>query len=75
MLALAVPFAIFVYHGGALEPARHAVIPSTILRLGALMLILLAVDRLLDRRPARIRAGVPGELRRSAEKDPDPAPA
>jgi len=45
-----VPFALVSYHGGALEVDRHALLPSLFLRLGTLLLALMALDRLLSRR-------------------------
>ena len=54
LIAVSLPFAIFVYHAGALEPERHALVPSVFLRLGVLLLVLFAADRWLQsRREAR----------------------
>jgi hypothetical protein len=50
MLAAAAPFALFVYHAGAQELDRHMLVPSLLLRLGALLLIMMALDALVARR-------------------------
>ena len=50
LIATSLPFAIFVFHAGALEPDRHGLVPSVFLRLGALLLVLFAVDRWLQTR-------------------------
>jgi hypothetical protein len=50
LIAASAPFALFVYHAGAQELDRHELIPSILLRLGALLLALMAVDALARRR-------------------------
>jgi hypothetical protein len=46
------PFALVVWHGEVLEPDRKGLIPSQFLRLGTLLLVLMAVDELVRRRRA-----------------------
>jgi hypothetical protein len=50
LIVTSLPFAIFVFHAGAVEPDRHGLLPSVFLRLGALLLVLFAVDRWLQAR-------------------------
>jgi hypothetical protein len=60
LIAASGPFALFVYHAGAQELDRHALIPSILLRLGVLLLVLMAVDQLLrGRRAARTQGAEP----------------
>ena len=60
LIASSVPFAILVHHAGALEPDRHGLVPSVFLRLGALLLLLFAIDHRLR---ARAEGHAPGPLR------------
>jgi hypothetical protein len=50
LIAASLPLAIIVYHGEVLELDRHGLVSSVFLRLGALLLILFAVDRWLQAR-------------------------
>ncbi|MEK6276667.1 MAG: hypothetical protein AABM29_01450 [Actinomycetota bacterium] len=50
LIGSSLPFAVFLYHGDAIEIDRHAFIASLFLRLGTLLLLLMAVDRLLTAR-------------------------
>ena len=75
LLALCLPFALFVYHGGALEPARHGVVPSLMLRLGALTLLLFALDRLAERRPGSDERTARRRPAETVEAPAEPAPA
>ena len=49
VILLQLPHALLVYHGDTLEVARHAMVMAIMLRLGILMLALLAVGAVLER--------------------------
>jgi hypothetical protein len=49
VILLQLPHALLVYHGDTLEVARHAIVMAIMLRLGILMLALLAVGAMLER--------------------------
>jgi hypothetical protein len=55
LIATSLPFAIFIYHADV-ELDRHSLMPSVFLRLGALLLVLFAVDRWLQVRRERSQA-------------------
>lgn len=46
LIAVSLPFAVLAWHGEVLEIDRHGLIASIFLRLGALLLALMAIDRL-----------------------------
>lgn len=74
LLAFSLPFAVFIYHSRGLEPDRHALVPSVLLRLGALVLILFAVDRWLVSRsnlPGRPTDQAGAGNGRAGHDDPD----
>jgi hypothetical protein len=56
LVAVSLPFAVIVWHGEVLEIDRHGLIASVFLRLGALLLALMAADRLADGRSPTRRA-------------------
>lgn len=58
MIAVALPFAVLTWHGEVLEIDRHGLIASIFLRLGTLLLALMAIDRLAGGRP-QAPAGTP----------------
>jgi hypothetical protein len=65
LIALQVPHALLVYHGDTLEIPRHAILVAVSLRLGTLLLALLAAGRLAQwiverRRDRRFDAVVEG---------------
>lgn len=51
-LLVQIPHAALVYHGDTLEIPRHATLVSVMTRLSILLLVLLAIDGLLERRRA-----------------------
>ena len=55
MMVLPLPFALLIWHGEVLELDRHGLIGALSLRLGAVLLLLLAIDGLLSPRPVKIR--------------------
>ena len=55
MMALPLPFALLIWHGEVLELDRHGLIGALSLRLGAVLLLLLAVDGLLSARAVKMR--------------------
>jgi hypothetical protein len=59
VILLQLPHALLVYHGDTLEVARHAIVMAIMLRLGILMLALLALGGMLERLAPRGRAGLP----------------
>ena len=69
LIALQLPHALLVYHGDTLEIPRHAILVAVSLRLGILLLALLAIDQALEwlarRRAVRAAAG-PQATRRSS---------
>jgi hypothetical protein len=48
LIVTSLPFAFIVWHGEVLELDRHGLLPSIFLRLGVLLLVLLAADRWLE---------------------------
>jgi hypothetical protein len=58
VILLQLPHALLVYHGDTLEVARHAIVMAIMLRLGILILALLALGAVAELLVARARAGV-----------------
>ena len=59
LVASSLPFAVLVWHGEVLEIDRHGLIASQFLRLGALLLLIMALDDLIAGRRSPARPAAP----------------